>query len=159
MTLGLLLVLAGSACSSRALESTAGDSLEALATKSYAGVERERSKQRLAPLQRNETLDRIAREHSRRMASGRVPFGHKGSEDRADQVRTGRAISTVAENVAKLKGYPDPASNVVRGWVESRGHRRNILGDYDLSGMGVARSRDGTLYFTQLFAKLDQGAR
>ncbi len=38
------------------------------------------------------------------------------------------------------------------GWLRSPGHRENIEGAYDLTGIGVARSRQGVYYFTQLFA-------
>jgi uncharacterized protein YkwD len=54
----------------------------------------------------------------------------------------------VGENIAA--GYPD-ADAVMEGWMNSEGHRANILNcDYDVIGIGVA-DRDGTLYWVQNF--------
>ncbi len=54
------------------------------------------------------------------------------------------------ENIAM--GYGTPAS-VMDGWMNSEGHRANILGShYTDVGVGVYR-KDGRLYWVQLFAK------
>lgn len=37
--------------------------------------------------------------------------------------------------------------------MKSQGHKENILGDFEESGIGVAISKDGKFYITQLFAK------
>jgi len=39
----------------------------------------------------------------------------------------------------------------VRGWLESRAHRENIDGSYNLTGIGVARNAAGEVFFTQIF--------
>ena len=39
----------------------------------------------------------------------------------------------------------------MRGWLASRAHRENLDGPYDLTGIGVARSRSGEVFFTQFF--------
>ena len=56
-----------------------------------------------------------------------------------------------AENVASSQGYPDAAAEAVRGWLGSAGHRKNIEGPYDRTGVGVARSATGEVFFTQIF--------
>jgi uncharacterized protein YkwD len=57
----------------------------------------------------------------------------------------------VAENVAY--GY-DTGRKVVRGWMHSEGHRRNILnGKFRLLGMAVRRSDNGTPYAAQVFGR------
>ena len=44
------------------------------------------------------------------------------------------------------------AQTAVGGWMESRGHRENILKTtYDRTGIGVAVAEDGKVYFTQNF--------
>ncbi|MDE2686001.1 MAG: CAP domain-containing protein [Chloroflexota bacterium] len=44
------------------------------------------------------------------------------------------------------------ATNAVEGWMNSKGHRENILdSSYDKSGVGVAIAEDGKVYFTQNF--------
>lgn len=53
------------------------------------------------------------------------------------------------ENVAY--GQRD-AQEVMRAWMNSRGHRNNILsGRYSQIGVGLAYSRSGRPYWTQTF--------
>jgi uncharacterized protein YkwD len=56
-----------------------------------------------------------------------------------------------AENVAFNQGHRDPAADAVRGWLASRGHRENIEGPYELTGVGVVSNAKGEFYFTQIF--------
>ena len=57
----------------------------------------------------------------------------------------------LAENVAL--GYPD-AESVVQGWMNSKGHRANILNsDVAETGIAIARSSAGGLYFCQVFGR------
>lgn len=86
--------------------------------------------------------------HSRNMAAGKVPFGHDGFKERAANIRKVRTYHAIGENVA----YGDlDAEGVVNLWLKSGGHRRNIEGDFDYTGIGIAEGEDGTLYFTQIF--------
>ena len=90
-----------------------------------------------------------ALQHSKDMMNGRTPFGHDGFKGRADAVKnTIGFINAAAENVAYGQMS---AEEVVDGWLHSPGHKANIEGNYNLTGIGVAQSRDGVLYFTQLF--------
>lgn len=110
-----------------------------------------RAAQGKKPLQMDASAQREAERHSRDMARGETGFGHGGFNERAARVKKslGR-LSGVAENVA----YGDlNAEEVVQGWIKSKPHRKNMLGDYTLIGIGVARRKDGRLYFTQLFIK------
>ncbi len=44
------------------------------------------------------------------------------------------------------------AHNAVEGWMNSPGHRQNILdSSYDRAGMGIAIADDGKVFFTQNF--------
>lgn len=90
-----------------------------------------------------------ALQHSKDMMTGRTPFGHEGFDARANAVKNAIGfINGAAENVA----YGQlSAEEVVDGWLHSPGHKANIEGDYNLTGIGVAQSRDGVLYFTQFF--------
>ena len=57
----------------------------------------------------------------------------------------------IAENVAI--GYPD-AETVVEGWMASKGHRANILErDVVETGIGIARSPAGGVYYCQVFGR------
>jgi uncharacterized protein YkwD len=67
---------------------------------------------------------------------------------------------------AKAKGYMTPtgeniamgqrsAEDVVDGWMNSPGHRANILNcDSKAIGMGLARNSGGTTYWTQMFGSV-----
>lgn len=60
-------------------------------------------------------------------------------------------LTRVGENIAY--GYPT-AKAVMRGWMGSEGHRRNILDKrFRKIGLGLARSADGTPYWVQDFAR------
>jgi uncharacterized protein YkwD len=61
----------------------------------------------------------------------------------------GYQFGRIAENVAE--GFPS-AQTVVDGWMASKGHRANILDrDVEETGIGIARSPNGVLYFCQVF--------
>jgi uncharacterized protein YkwD len=110
-----------------------------------------RSSRSLKPLAIDERLVVQARVHSRDMAQGRTPFGHAGLQRRVRA--SGVAYSSAAENVAYNQGYAEPAAQAVAGWIKSAGHRRNIVGDFNLTGIGAVTNKTGTCYFTQLFIK------
>ncbi len=57
----------------------------------------------------------------------------------------------VAENIAM--GQPS-ASQVVRDWMNSPGHRANILnGSYTRIGVAAYRTKDGTVFWCQQFRR------
>jgi uncharacterized protein YkwD len=95
---------------------------------------------------------RIARDHSRDMAERRVSFGHDGFDDRVKEAERRFTFSEIAENVA-LNDYPRlrTVTVAVDGWLGSPHHRENIEGNFDRTGVGIARSGDGTYYYTQIF--------
>lgn len=103
----------------------------------------------LSPLTVNFRLVEQARIHSRNMGEGKVPFGHQGFAERINA--TGISFQASAENVAYNMGYKDPVTTVVKGWIHSEGHRRNIEGDFDLTGVGIFKTPEGKYYYTQLF--------
>ena len=45
------------------------------------------------------------------------------------------------------------AEGVVKMWLNSQGHRENIEGDYNMTGIGISKSADGTPYFTEIFIR------
>jgi uncharacterized protein YkwD len=85
------------------------------------------------------------------MAAESTPLGHAGFPDRIAALRRVMSCGASAENVASSLGYDEPAPEIVRGWLASRGHRANIEGPYERTGVGVARSATGKLYVTQIF--------
>ena len=61
-------------------------------------------------------------------------------------------LSTVGENVAY--GYPNGKSVVNDGWMNSEGHRANILNpSYRLIGIGARKGHNGRWYVAQVFGR------
>ncbi len=112
---------------------------------------------RLAPLGRSDALAAIARRHSQDMLDRRY-FDHCTPEGlhSADRIaRAGLSFDTTGENIYMVKdpkaGPAGVASAMVKGWMNSRGHRANILTrDYRVVGVGVAATPHVVLA-TQLF--------
>ena len=69
----------------------------------------------------------------------------------AEAIAKAIAYSAAAENVAYNSGYSDPATQAVQGWLKSTGHRQNLEGNYNLTGIGIAKNAKGEYYFTQIF--------
>lgn len=105
----------------------------------------------LTPLKMDARIAKEARDHSIDMANHTMPFGHKYFKSRIDRLHDQIKNSNAgAENVAY--NYKD-AADVVKNWLRSPGHKRNIDGNYTLTGIGIARDEKGKIYFTQLFLK------
>jgi len=114
-------------------------------------INKYRSSKGLKPLKLNGEISKIARQHSKNMADKQVAFGHSGSSSRYSKIAKVVKYRGVAENVAYNMGYKNPGKNAVDGWIKSSGHRRNMLGKYQVTGIGVAKNSKGEYYFTQLF--------
>lgn len=117
----------------------------------YEQVNEFRKSKNLPPLKLNPTIVQQAREHSQAMASGKVPFSHQGFQERVNAIGNAVDYTSAAENVAYNEGYENPAQEAVQGWLKSPGHLKNIVGNFNLTGVGVARNSKGEYYFTQIF--------
>lgn len=108
----------------------------------------------LSALSVNPLLVEVARAHSEGMAR-RGFFDHRSHDGRMpkDRVRArGLSYRAVAENIHMSRGVEDPARSAIRSWLGSKSHRKTLLApSYTETGLGVAVTEDGTLYFTQLF--------
>ena len=106
----------------------------------------------LQPLEYNEALVTIARQHSQAIATGYEFFSHDGFEERKRIAQGFGRLETFAENLALNNSSPASAPrDAVVGWLDSPGHRKNMEGRFNLTGIGCARGKDGVFYFTQLF--------
>jgi uncharacterized protein YkwD len=113
-------------------------------------VNDDRKQHDLQPLKLNESESSLALKHSQDMASGKVKFGHDGFNSRARAIQKSLGATEVGENVAS---GPMTAREVVDGWLNSPGHKKNIEGDFILTGIGYARDKKGNIYFTQIFSR------
>lgn len=107
----------------------------------------------LGRLDCHEGLTEVAWAHSKDMAE-RGFFDHVNPDGERPWDRMNAAGVTgwaaAGENIAL--GYPS-AEAVTEGWMNSPGHRANILnGDFNSVGVGVYE-HGGRLYWTQLFAR------
>lgn len=118
-----------------------------------AGINDQRAARNLPPVSPDPRLTEAAQNHACDSAA-RNRMGHKGSDgstlaDRARRV--GYGYRELAENVAQ--GYPGPAA-VIRGWMASQGHRRNILmRDATDAGLGLALGSDGDLHWVLVLGR------
>jgi hypothetical protein len=110
----------------------------------------------LAPLGYSEDIARVARRHSRDMADGYVGMGHEGADKRGLLLARAIAYSKFAENVASNNfTVSATAQTAVAGWLNSLGHKANIEGNFNLTGIGVAYNGN-TFFFTQIFLTATQ---
>lgn len=107
----------------------------------------------LPALALDERISQQARLHSQRMANGSVPFSHEGFEQRGRLIELVITNQGISENVAYNQGYADPIAEALQGWIASEGHRRNLEGQFDLTGIGVAQNSRGQFFFTQIFVR------
>lgn len=118
-------------------------------------INSERQHQGLPALVYNAELDRMAKIQATNMAHFRK-MAHTLPESQlptlGDRARfVGYPFGRLAENVAE--GYPN-AETVVQGWMNSSGHRHNVLDASVVeTGIGIARAPGGGLYFCQVFGK------
>ena len=120
----------------------------------------ERAKEGLQPLKLNDRLLDAAQDHSNDMARNDF-FNHTGADGLTvgDRVRaSGYQYSTAGENIAAGQ---TTAAQVVEGWMNSPGHRANILNpNYTEIGVGYEYLQNDTgsvnhnHYWTQVFGTL-----
>lgn len=101
-------------------------------------INMERTKRGLVALQYNPALSKAAQLHANDLVA-RNYFSHKGKNGSSvgDRVRAqGYAFCVVSENLSG--GYPT-VQKAMEGWMESKGHRANILNAQVRDvGIGVA---------------------
>ncbi|MFE1442567.1 sigma-70 family RNA polymerase sigma factor [Streptomyces sp. NPDC058739] len=113
-------------------------------------VNAERAKAGCSPVTQNSTLDTAAQRHSDDMAA-RGFFDHTNpdGEDPGDRITAaGYTWSTYAENIARGQ---QTAAEVMQSWMDSPGHRANILNcSVKETGLGVHQGSGGP-WWTQVF--------
>ncbi|SKB14434.1 Allergen V5/Tpx-1-like protein [Planktothrix sp. PCC 11201] len=127
--------------------------LEKLELSVYQQVNEYRKSKNLPLLKLDPNISEQSRIHSYAMANGKVAFGHGGAEARFQKISQFVPWREIAENVAFNSGYVDPGKEAVKGWIESPGHQRNMVGNFDLTGVGIVKNAKGEYYFTQIFVR------
>lgn len=113
----------------------------------------ERSKNGLKPLNENWELSRVARFKSQDMIDRRYfdhtspTYGSPFTMMKNFEIR----YTAAGENIAYGQRTPE---EVVNGWMNSPGHRANILNaNFTQIGVGFAKTSSGTPYWTQMFIR------
>ncbi len=119
----------------------------------HEAVNEVRRSEGLAPLQLQADLSRLARDYSRRMQEEDF-FDHTDPQgrDAADRLlAAGFDYRHAGENIAYNYNIPDPIETALQSWLDSPGHRANILNPkFTQTGIGIWRA-GAHFYFTQLF--------
>ena len=119
----------------------------------------EREKHGAPPVQADRLLDKAATGHSEEMAKLDY-FSHTsptaGRETPHERILlAGASVNASAENIAYFTGHAESglAKKAVVGWMNSPGHRKNLLNPiYTHLGVGVGK-RGRTYYLTQNFGR------
>jgi len=131
--------------------------LQAFADEVHRLTNSERANAGLSQLGRNQILTQIALVRARETI---VLFSHTRPDGREFHTvygengivvfdENGFAIRWTGENLAA--GQTSPAE-AVQGWMDSRGHRDNMLNrNFGEMGVGVVMDNNGRLYWTQMF--------
>lgn len=118
----------------------------------------QRAQNGLAPLAADAPLASIARAHSADMLAKNY-FTHNdltGCSASCRMTNAGYAWQAMAENIHAMWGYTmspsETANKIVTDWMNSPGHRANILnGTYTRAGVGIAQ-QETTIYSTTDYA-------
>jgi uncharacterized protein YkwD len=128
--------------------------VESLEMQCFNEVNRVRVGLGLTPLAFNESLLRVARDYSRRMAEENF-FSHNDPDGHTVRERVSEANirwRILGENLSYSNGYINPVAVSMSGWMDSPTHRRNLLDrTWRQTAIGAWISASGTVYFTEIF--------
>jgi uncharacterized YkwD family protein/spore coat assembly protein SafA len=127
--------------------------IKAIETEVIRLVNIQRSNAGIMTLTQNWQLSRVARYKSQDMIDKNY-FSHQSPTYGSPFVMMesfGLHFSAAGENIAMGQ---NTAAAVMNGWMNSPGHRANILSaSYSQIGVGLAKDKNGSYYWTQMFIK------
>lgn len=105
----------------------------------------------LKALTYSDTVEDLALEHSEWMAKT-SQFGHMGWKERCRKLRHDESAVNCGEIVARGQ---ETAEAVLESWLSSPPHKKSIENpDWTHTGIGVSKSSDGRIYWTQMFIRI-----
>ena len=114
-------------------------------------VNEERAKQGLKPLKMNVNVQKAAQTRSEEITKSFSHTRPNGSSFSTALKENSVSYRSAGENIAYGQ---KTAEAVMNGWMNSSGHRANILNNnFEEIGVGVHIADNGTIYWTQLFIK------
>ena len=127
----------------------AGSSNSSYVSQVVTLVNEERAKAGLAALTVDSKAEAAAAVRAKEIMTSFSHTRPNGSSFSTALKEQGASYSTAGENIAWGQKTPQ---EVVTGWMNSSGHRANILGaNYTKIGCGFYQGSDGTCYWSQLF--------
>lgn len=113
----------------------------------HAATNANRKQNGLRALRKNDCLRKFANRQATLMAQREQMFHQE-----LGPVLKSCGLNTAGENVAY--GYRSGTSVVNDGWMNSEGHRANILNpDFTLEAIGARKGHDGRWYVAQVFGR------
>jgi uncharacterized protein YkwD len=112
-----------------------------------------RSRNNLYSLQWDDHIWKISYGHSENMGLKKVRFGHDGFNQRIKKLPY--YYSLACENVFMCQGYSEynVAEMAVNGWINSPGHRKNLLSHSSHCAIAIYRNVYGEFFLTQIFIR------
>ncbi len=133
------------------------DTASAIASEVLQLMNHERTAEDMPSLVHSARLQSIAYAHSADMLEHKY-FSHEnlmGCSSSCRATNAGFEWRRIGENIYMMEGFDlspqETAQKIVTGWMQSPGHRANILGNFELSGVGIA-TVGGRVYATALYA-------
>lgn len=149
MSLRLALVAVVMLAAAPALACTQPANANAIKAQVISLVNAQRAQARLPAMNSQSNLNRAAQDHACDMATNRK-MTHAGSDgsDLGQRIRrAGYRLRSANENIGM--GFAD-AARAVQWWMNSPGHRSNILSRSNDIGVGVAVGSDKRLYWVMV---------
>lgn len=129
--------------------SASGDEEDSYIDQVVALVNEERAKVGAAPLKKSDPLSAAAKARAEETISSFSHTRPDGREFHTMLDERGIDYRGCGENIAM--GYETPET-VVEAWMNSEGHRANILSeDFSSIGIGYMKDSQGQIYWVQLF--------
>ena len=91
-------------------------------------------------------LNTIATAHAELMLQ-QDQLSHQGFNERAQEISSSFQASAVGENIAS---GTENAQEILKSWLNSESHRKNIEGNFNKTGIGIAK-KDSQAYYCQIF--------
>jgi uncharacterized protein YkwD len=112
-----------------------------------------RARNGLRPVAWEDSVWKISYGHSQNMGNKKVKFGHDGFNDRIRKLPF--YYSMACENVFMCHGYAEHsiAEMAVNGWINSPGHRKNLLSNTSHCAIAIYKNGNGEWYLTQIFVR------
>lgn len=133
------------------------DDLDADEFQIFVLVNAQRTQRGLQALVLDDDVADIARDYSKKMAKENF-FSHYDADgnsimERAKAARLKHWIK-IGENLFSVENVVKFDAFAVKNWMNSPAHRQNILDrDWTTTGIGIAKSKAGEIFITQVFIR------